>query len=155
MLSNLSTPEGVRFEIYGAVKQPGLYSAPANIRVEDAVSYAGGFYGTADVAASNLTKHVFDGDRILIPTQAPFEPTITPAVKGSIREQIDLNTAEIEALMSLPGIGEKKAKDILDFREANGGFTDVADLLDVPGIGEKTIEQFLDLVTVNEAERNR
>ena len=50
--------------------------------------------------------------------------------------------------MTLPGIGETKAKEIIRFREVNGSFDEIADLLNIPGIGEKTIEQFLDRITV-------
>ncbi len=148
VLSNLSTPAKIRFEIYGAIRQPGVYSAPANIRVEDAVAYAGGFTESADISASHLAAAVSDSDQILIPTRALYEATITPMIKNSTGEKINLNTADIEELQSLPGIGEKKAKDIIHFRETNGGFSDVADLLDIPGFGEKTVDQFLDLITI-------
>lgn len=148
ILSNNSTPINIRFEIYGAINQPGVYSAPASLRVEDAVDYAGGLSEFADASASNLSARVNDGDKIIIPTKSAFEATITPIIRNNTHEQINLNTAGLEELLTLPGIGEIKAKDILLYRDSNGGFKDVSDLLNIPGIGEKTIEQFLDLITV-------
>ncbi|MHC1770803.1 MAG: helix-hairpin-helix domain-containing protein [Flexilinea sp.] len=147
-LSNNSTPVDIRFEIYGAIKQPGVYSAPGSLRVEDAINYAGGLSEPADASASNLSARVNDGDKIIIPTKSVFEATITPVTRNSIHERINLNTAVLEDLLTLPGIGEIKANDILLYRDTNGGFTDISDLLNIPGIGEKTIEQFLDLITV-------
>ncbi|GAP41355.1 helix-hairpin-helix domain-containing protein [Flexilinea flocculi] len=148
IINNNTTPISIHFEVYGAVKKPGVYSAALSIRVQDAVALAGGLKENADLIMSNLSAKVFDGDRIIIPTKTIYEATITPQLPKNTINMIHLNSATIQDLMTLPGIGETKAKEIIRFREVNGSFDEIADLLNIPGIGEKTIEQFLDRITV-------
>jgi|GEM_PF-1328655 competence protein ComEA len=141
----------LQFEIYGEVREPGIYSSDEkNLRVSDAVALAGGFTDQADQVNSRLTTRILDGDKIIIPTPSQAESTLTPAVRSNLPELIDLNHASLELLMTLPGIGEKKAQDIINHRTARGSFQDVADLLEIDGFGEKTIEQFYDLVMVGQ-----
>ncbi len=148
-IQNNTTPFSIFFEVYGAVKKPGVYSSGPSVRVQDAVDIAGGFTENADLMMSHLSAIVNDGDRILIPTKMIYETTITPQIIKNSLNIIHLNSATIQDLMTLPGIGETKAKEILRFRETNGSFSEIADLLNIPGIGEKTIEQFLDRITVD------
>lgn len=136
-------------EIRGAVVNPGLYEFSHAATVEDLVRSAGGFSAEADQERSRLAARVYDGDTIWIPTHpAANAPTLTPFPIFETSSKINLNTATIDELMTLPGIGEKKARDILQYRTEHGGFKDVSELLDVTGLGEKTVETFFERVTV-------
>lgn len=131
----------------GAVRRPGLYRLAEGARVDDAVRAAGGVLEDADLDALNLAARVKDGDKILVPAKGD-EPSNEAAGEGQQGGLINLNTATISDLDSLPGIGPALAQRILDFRERNGGFRTVEDLLEVPGIGSKKFEELRNLVTV-------
>lgn len=141
------TAAPIRFEVYGAVKTPGIYEAEDRIRVEDVVALAGGFTDDADIEKSGLTRFVYDSDQIWIPTKGA-EGVKTTAVLGSMQGRVNLNTAGLEELMQLPGIGEKRAQDIIAFREEKGGFSDLQDLLEVSGIGESVLQNLYDFVVI-------
>ena len=128
--------------VYGAVKNPGTYEYKGNIRVSDVVELAGGLAENADSEFSNLSKRVNDGETIIIPTLGLFQPTLTSSVQEGTK--INLNTADRNELMSLPGIGEKRADDIIELREKKGGFKRIEELLEIPGIGEKLLESIYD-----------
>lgn len=132
--------------IYGAVKTPGIYKYNGRIRLSDVVEYAGGLSENADSQYADLSKWVSDGETIIIPTVGAFQPTLTLTVQEN--ERININTADKEQLMSLHGIGEKKADDIIKLREKKGGFKRVEEILEIPGIGEKLIENNYDRLTV-------
>lgn len=132
----------------GAVRRPGLYRLVDGARVDDAVRAAGGVLEDADLDALNLAARVKDGDKILVPAEGEEGSTNAGAVQGAQGSLINLNTATISDLDSLPGIGPALAQRILDFRERNGGFRTVEDLLEVPGIGSKKFEELRNLVTV-------
>lgn len=140
-------PSDLQFTIYGAVKEPGTYSSPEEIRIGTAVAIAGGYAENAAIPLARLSNRVRDGESIFIPTMGTAQTEVPET-----RELLDLNTASREELMTLPGIGEKKAEDILALREKLGNFRRVEDLLQVPGIGETILEKFYDLVTINESE---
>lgn len=131
--------------VAGAVATPGLYVLAAGSRVVDAVAAAGGFSPDAERSSVNLARPVDDGEQLLVPAVGAIaEGAVAPAGDG----RIDLNTADVSALDTLPRIGEAMAQRIVDWREANGRFTSVEDLLAVAGIGEKMLESLRDLVTV-------
>lgn len=139
----------MRIEIRGAVAHPGLYEFTEAATVDDLVRAAGGFTEQADQDRSRLAARVYDGDAIWIPTLASANlPTLTPFPILETSSKINLNVATIEELMELPGIGEKKALEIIQYRTEHGGFKDVSELLKVNGLGEKTIETFYDQITV-------
>ncbi|HYZ93892.1 MAG TPA: helix-hairpin-helix domain-containing protein [Actinomycetota bacterium] len=136
----------------GAVRRPGLYRLEDGARVDDAVRAAGGVLEDADLDALNLAARVKDGDKILVPAEGQGEgggsaPPGSQAA-GQQGSLVNLNTASLSDLETLPGIGPALAQRILDFREKNGGFRTVEDLLEVPGIGSKKFEELRDLVTV-------
>ena len=133
--------------IYGAVKTPGVYEYAGYIRVEDAVAMAGGLTDEADEAFSNLSGWVDDGETILIPTSGYPEPTLTIQVLNNYA--INLNTADKNELMSLPGIGEKRATEIIKLRENKGKITSKEELLEIQGISEKLLEGIYDRLIVN------
>lgn len=131
--------------VAGAVATPGLYALAPGSRVVDAVAAAGGFAADAERSSVNLARPVDDGEQLIVPTLgASAAGAVVPTGDG----RIDLNTADVAALDTLPRIGEAMAQRIVDWREANGRFTSVEDLLAVAGIGEKMLEALRDLVTV-------
>lgn len=137
----------------GAVRRPGLYLLAEGARVDDAVRAAGGVLEDADLDALNLAARVKDGDKILVPAKDAEGSNDAGgndagAAHGQSGGLVNLNTASISDLDSLPGIGPALAQRILDFRERNGGFRTVEDLLEVPGIGSKKFEELRELVTV-------
>ena len=143
--------------VCGAVENPGIYTLPAGSRLYEAVAMAGGFSKEADTSYHNLARSIEDGERIYILSVAETkELTTEQQVAGeagvSISSQtnalVNLNTATIEQLMTLPGIGEARAKEILAYRAKIGRFTDIEELMNVSGIGESRFENVKDKITV-------
>ncbi|MEV4619765.1 ComEA family DNA-binding protein, partial [Asanoa sp. NPDC049573] len=136
--------------VAGKVRKPGLVRLPAGARVADAVEAAGGTLPGTDLASVNLARRLTDGELVLIgvtPPPAPVggeSPQAAPAAGG----KINLNSATLAELDSLPGVGPVLAQRILDHRAAKGGFKTVGDLRNVDGIGASRFEELKDLVTV-------
>lgn len=153
------TPEPLRVHVAGAVLRPGVYELDENSRVEDAVDAAGGFVIEADKNALNLAAHLEDGERLDIPYVAGFIPdsdsgfvvisegTPSPLVG---EELLNINTASLEELDKLPGIGPTIAQRIIDYRTANGPFASINEIINVAGIGSATFAEIQDLITVGE-----
>jgi competence protein ComEA len=138
--------------VVGAVRSPGLYRLDEGSRVADALALAGGTVPKADLAAVNLAAQLIDGTQVVVPKtgrpgQAPSAAVSgaagAPAPAGPIR----LNTATLEQLQEIPGVGPVTAQRIVEFREQNGPFRSVDELDAVPGIGPKRLEQMRELVT--------
>lgn len=140
------TPAAVYVHVSGAVAEPGLYVLMPGARVMDAIAAAGGFAPDADDASVNLARTVSDGDQLHVPVHG--ETPVDAGGEHAGDGRIDLNSADLAALDTLPRIGPALAQRILDWRDANGRFTAVEDLLAVPGIGDKMLESLRDLVTV-------
>ena len=144
--------------VAGAVSRPGLVELAAGARVADAVEAAGGVTRVADPASVNLARPVVDGEQVVVARrgQPVALPAVTPsgsvAVPGAggapVGAPVDLNTATMEQLDGLPGIGPVLAQRILDWRVANGRFTVVDELGEVSGIGDATLADLRPLVTV-------
>lgn len=130
--------------ILGAVERPGLYELRQGARAVDAVAAAGGFLDAADQAQLNLARFLVDGEQIVVPEIGAVAAAPSAASDG----RVNINTADAAALETLPRVGPALAERILDWREANGGFTAIEDLLNVAGIGDKTFDGLKDLVTV-------
>lgn len=158
-----ATPAPLWVDVGGAVRSPGLYQVTVGARVQDALAAAGGLAANADVQALSLARPVVDGEKLHVPAvgeAAPVEPTLVsrggeaaldlapPASNTATGPLININTATLAELDTLPGIGPKTAQAILDYRQANGPFLSVEDLLEVKGIGEATLAGLRDLVTV-------
>ena len=136
-----------QFGVFGAVKAPGYYSSEKAIRIKDAVELAGGLTAEADPVNSHLAKWIDDGETVIIPTVSPEEPTLTPIPSGM--EKVDLNSADETELMKLPGIGKKRADDIITLRNRKGHFNSPEEILEIQGISEKLLENIYDLLIVN------
>jgi len=144
--------------VAGAVRRPGVVELPSGARVADAVRAAGGPTRSAQPASVNLARVVVDGEQVVVARRgesvaaAPGSPTgpDAPAAGATAPPTgpVDLNTASIEALDTLPGIGPVLAQRILDWRTANGRFTAVDELGEVSGIGEATLADLRPVVTV-------
>lgn len=131
----------------GAVSRPGVYELPAPARGIDAIEAAGGLVEGADTSALNLAAELADGEKVHVPVEGE-QPT--PAADGAASEAapVNLNTAGVEELDELPGVGEATARAIIEDREANGPFSAPEDLMRVSGIGEKKFERLAGLVCV-------
>jgi competence protein ComEA len=133
----------------GAVRQPGLYRLPPGSRVDDLVRAAGGLAEQADVDRINLAAPVADGSRVYVARVGEAPPPATGGSTGDTAEgPLDLNTATLEQLDELPGVGPSTAKAILDERTRRGRFGSVDDLLAVRGIGPAKLDAIRDLVMV-------
>lgn len=153
------TPEPLRVHVAGAVVRPGVYDLEDGSRVDDAVEAAGGFVAEADKNALNLAAFLEDGERLDIPYVAGFVPeedqgfvVVTEGTPSPLagEELININTASIEELDKLPGIGQTTAVRIIDYRTANGPFATIEDIVNVSGIGPATFDEIKDLITVGE-----
>ncbi len=136
--------EGIGSAIYvdigGAVKNPGLYELEKGARVKDGITAAGGIVGNADTSQINLAKKLNDEEKLYIPKAGEQVPVVatggpSPAQTGPV----SIQNGSKDDLMRLPGIGEKTADKIIEYRTAHP-FTALEDLKEVPGIGEKTFE---------------
>src|SRR3954469_13170005 len=146
-VTGLPSSRGV-VDVVGAVRRPGLYRLPHDSRIADALPRAGGATRNADVAQVNLAAPVADGEQIVVPRRGPPGAAAVPgaAAPGEPSAPVQLSTATIEQLDSLPGVGPVTAQKILDYRQKHGAFQSVDELDAVPGIGPKRLEQLRELV---------
>jgi competence protein ComEA len=164
--------------VAGAVRRPGVYSLSAGARVEDAVRRAGGASRAADLTAINLAAKLEDGRQVVVPVRATATAGggaapagaggggvgagggATAGAGGGVAgvgggvgaggpaAPVNLNTATLEQLDTLDGVGPGIAQRILDYRAQHGGFRRVEELGEVPGIGDKRLATLTPLVTV-------
>lgn len=143
--------------VSGAVARPGLYELPAGIRAQEAVEAAGGFTEAANQEKVNLAKKLKDGSQINVPALKGSKKAITgtnasagTASIGSQQKQaglVNINTASITELDSLPGVGEVTAQRIIEYRQQHS-FTRIEDIMQVKGIGEAKFNKMKDRLTV-------
>lgn len=152
----------IQVSVSGAVNQPGTYELGSDARLADALDKAGGVKPEADLSKLPLTRALKDGDKIQVPARAinvptanPIAPTLsTPpspppaSAPTAAAHKINLNTATLEQLDALPGIGPALAQRILDYRNEKGSFKSVEELKEVRGIGDVLYKEIQDLVTV-------
>lgn len=152
-------PSHVVVYVAGAVLVPAVYELPIGARVTDAITAAGGLTADADADVLNLAAAVRDGDRVFVPRVGqPVPVAVNPtgggrasagsADRATASDPVDLNTATVEALDALPGVGPSTAAAIVAHRERDGPFLTVDDLLDVRGIGPAKLDAIRELVTV-------
>lgn len=168
--------ETYQVDIKGAVKKPGVYVMNFDDRVIDVIEMAGGLLKESDTRFLNLSKKIFDEMVVVIYTQSEIkeikeseikikevikyiekdclcpEPEFNDACFCSEIEEtnnlISLNTATMEELMTLTGIGESKAKAIVKYREDNGSFTSLDQLKEISGIGDSIFDKVKEDITL-------
>lgn len=164
--ANSAANETWYVDIKGAIKVPQVVPVTPGMRVHDVVEMAGGVTGEADQSQVNLAQLVTDQMVIYVPkvgeevspstealvadsqvTESAVSESSGDATSGG--DLVNINTADTTMLQTLSGIGEKRAADIINYRETNGLFETVDDLDQVSGIGEKTMEKLRPLITVN------
>ena len=139
----------VTVHVSGAVAHPGLVAVPEGSRVADALAAAGGVRPGGDLGSINLAARLVDGTHIAVPwigdvlAPSPGDPS-----GRSPDLPVELNTAGIDRLTDLPGVGAVLANRILSYRETHGPFEVLEDLLDVPGIGEGKLADLRDHAVV-------
>lgn len=157
---------GVFVHVCGRVRNPGVYQLPQGSRVYEAIDAAGGFEEDGAVEYLNLAEEVQDGMKLEVPSESQVkqwtELGILP-VQGAAQGQgtasgqgakeskvsrVNINTASREELMSLRGIGESRAEDIIRYREKYGGFQSIEDIMNVSGIKDAAFEKIKDSITV-------
>jgi len=155
----------VTVHVAGAVQRPGVYRLAAGARVDDALRSAGGSRERADLTAVNLAAKLEDGRQVIVPERVAAVPATAPssgageapaagsagatgAGAGPPGAPINLNTATLEQLDTLDGVGPGIAQRILDYHEQHGGFSRVEEIGEVPGIGAKRLATLTPLVTV-------
>lgn len=173
-LSDASSEETKTLVVHicGAVSAPGVYELPAGSRIIDAVEAGGGFLPEADEACCNLAEEIVDGCQIYIMTKSEscadgqtekkagiqtspdsdmqttdrnVRSNSAPALENGL---VNLNTADIAALMTLPGIGESRAKAIISYREQHGAFAQIEDIMKISGIKQAAFSKIKDKITV-------
>ena len=144
--------------VCGAVNCEGVYELPEFSRVIDAVEAAGGYSEEAARVYVNQAEYVYDTQRIEIPTigeaqrlrEIAAEAGVSDGESASARDSglIDINTADKQELMRIPGIGESKADRIIEYRQIHGRFGSAEELMNVSGIGSGMFEKMKDCITV-------
>ena len=173
-LSDASSEEEKTLVVHicGAVSAPGVYELPAGSRIIDAVEAGGGFLPEAEEACCNLAEEIVDGCQIYIMTKsescADGQTEKTAGIQTSpdsdmqttdrnVRSNsatalenglVNLNTADVAALMTLPGIGESRAKAIISYREQHGAFAQIEDIMKISGIKQAAFSKIKDKITV-------
>jgi len=159
-------------DVKGAVNKPGVYELPSGSRVSDAIEKSGGLASNADTSVINLSKMLSDEMVIIVYTKEEVKnlnknndiklvekecvcPKITnnacisdSSNNNSNKQKISLNTATLEELQTLSGIGKSKALEIIKYRETNGGFKNIEELMNISGIGQSTFEKIKDFITI-------
>lgn len=147
----------VLVHICGEVQTPGVYELTADSRICDVLLLAGGFTAEADTEAVNMAAGIEDGMQIVIPAETDRTSETTgnssdrtgETAAGKTESQlVNINTADKETLMSLPGIGAGKAEAVIAYREAGGVFKDIKDIMLVDGIKEGVYAKIKDKICV-------
>lgn len=155
------TPGSCYVYLCGAVVQPGVYEVASGSRIYEVIQLAGGLTDDASVSSVNQAEEVHDGQMIFLPTAEEAQAGITavelsgaagtgePSAGAEGQDgRIDLNTATREELMTLPGIGEAKADDIVAYRTEHGGFSSAEEIMKIAGIKEGMYQRLKDSIKV-------
>ena len=152
-----SVNETVVVYVCGAVYTPGVYELPFGARIHEAIAMAGGVREDAAEESINQAQQLEDGTRIYIPTveEMAQKPSGSgelwqenPQTDSSSSGKININTATVEELTTLSGIGESRAQSIIRYRETNGAFQSIEELMNVEGIKDGIFEKIKDEIEV-------
>lgn len=157
-----TTEKQVYVHVCGAVVSEGVYALRAGSRVSDGIAAAGGFSETADTTYHNLAALLSDGQKVYVPTVEETKALSVPDRTASAEDdgagevssgetgtkKVNLNTAGLQELMTLSGIGEAKAKSILQYREKVGPFRSIEEIKNVSGIGDAMFERVRESIIV-------
>ncbi len=135
-------------DIKGCIKNPGVYKLVKGSRVKDVIELAGGLTSDSDTSNINLAKIIEDEMVININSVNDNSGNNYGMNSTNLSDLININTASLEQLMTLSGIGESKAKSIISYREENGNFNEIEDITKVSGIGQALYEKIKDYITV-------
>lgn len=144
-------------QVCGAVRQPGVVALPAGSRAFEAITMSGGLTEEAAADSVNQAQILTDGQQIMVWTREEMEtrtglleasPGAAAGESAGSPGKINLNTATAQELMTLSGIGEAKAADIIAYREEHGGFETIEDIMKISGIKEAVFEKIRDQITV-------
>jgi competence protein ComEA len=147
-----STPAPLRVYVSGAVTHPDVYQLPPGSIVKDAVAAAGGTLPGADLVRINLAQQLFDQQQIHVSRAGETPPPVSSPAQvqfpSSQSDCVDINSATLEELDGLPGIGPVYGQRIIEYRTAQGRLQNVEELIQIKGIGPATLEKIRDLVCV-------
>ncbi|MHA3224958.1 helix-hairpin-helix domain-containing protein [Globicatella sulfidifaciens] len=156
--TEITTQETIIYvDIKGEVREPGVYQLSNGARVMDAIESAGGLTNEADEDQLNLALLLSDQMVIVVPNinqTLEEEFSLVNHFANEITEEphndlkININVADVAELTLLPGIGEKKAQAIIDYREEYGSYQTIEDLMNVSGIGQKTFDKLSSMISV-------
>ena len=147
--STFETQAKVCVHVCGSVQHPGVYYLEDGARIHEAVEMAGGLTEDAAGDVINLAEVISDGEKIYIPSQEEAKAGYTPEEKTQKDDGlVNINTASLEELKKLPGIGDIKAEAIIKYREESGSFNSIEDIRNVSGIKDSSYEQIKDLIKV-------
>lgn len=142
--------------VCGRVREPGVYELPKGSRVYEAIEAAGGFEEDGANDYLNLAGEIQDGMKLEVPAKSQAEQWKAMGVSAKPGQvagehaaaKVNINTAGKEELMSLRGIGQSRAEDIIRYREEYGGFGSIEDIMNVSGIKDAAFEKIKDSITV-------
>ncbi len=137
-------PELISVHLVGAVNEPGVYRLPEGSRVYELLEMGGGFAAEADHEGLNQARPLMDGEQVYV-HRVGEEP---PAARNRGASLININRANASELTTLPGIGEVRATQIVEYREKHGYFKAKEDIMEVSGIGQATFENIAELITI-------
>ena len=140
--------EMVCVHVCGAVNNPGVYELPKGSRIYEAIDAAGDFAEDAASDYTNLAQIINDEMKIIIPTMQDVENGYIPMQSDSDEGIININTADVTALCTLPGVGESRAEAIIAYRKRNGSFETIEQIMEVDGIKEAMYAKIQDKICV-------
>jgi len=148
--SEASTDQNIFVQVSGAVVSPGVYELPGDSRVYAAIEAAGGLLQTADDSDINQAAILEDGQKIYVYSAEEMAKLQEAAVAEESANDglVNINTADVQLLTTLPGIGENKAKQIVAYRDSNGAFSSIEDIKNVSGIGDGIFNQINSLIKI-------
>jgi competence protein ComEA len=141
----------IYIEIKGEVKRPDVYEMEEGSIIKDLINKAGGLTENANIEKINRAKKLKDNELIVIPNDDNINEITNSDFTNTTEKEIgkiNINTADLSKLKEIPGVGDVKAKSIIDYREKNGGFKSIEDIKNIDGIGEKTFEKIKDSITI-------